>query len=160
MTANQADPRLYPQAPLLGVSIALFREDVVLLIKRAKPPYENCYSLPGGLVEPGEQMEEAVRRELWEEVAMRAGPLIFNQHAEMIERDAESAIKRHYVIASFTGSWTAGDGRMNEEVNEILWTAPSALAALPLTPGLTSVIENARSLVSKEKLRHSPRELI
>jgi len=154
------DPRLYPRAPLLGVSIALFRADAVLLIKRAKPPFENYYSLPGGLVEAGEVLEDAARRELWEEVEMRAGPLLFNQHAEMIERDADGAIKRHYVVASFTGAWAAGDGHMSEEVSEILWTAPSALTALPLTPGLNGVIENARSRFSKETSRHSPRELI
>jgi ADP-ribose pyrophosphatase YjhB (NUDIX family) len=138
---------------LLGVSIALFRENKVLLIKRAKPPFEHHYSLPGGLVEAGEILEDAARRELKEEVGMDAGPLFFNQHAEMIERDADGAIKRHYVVASFTGLWVAGDGRMNEEVSEILWTEPLALTALPLTPGLTGVIEAAQRIPAKTNVR-------
>ncbi len=153
MTSDHADPRLYPRLPLLGVSIALFRDDAVLLIKRTRPPFENHYSLPGGLVEAGELLEDAARRELWEEVAMQAGPLLFNQHAELIERDTERTIKRHYVVASFTGLWAEGDGRMNEEVNEILWTLPSALTSLPLTPGLTGVIEAALILSAKANVR-------
>jgi len=154
VTGDRAAPRLYPQAPLLGVSIALFREDAVLLIKRAKPPFENYYSLPGGLVEAGERLEDAARRELWEEVEMHAGPLLFNQHAEMIQRDADGAIKHHYVVASFTGSWESGDGCVSEEASEILWTMPSALTRLPLTPGLAGVIEAAKLIFMETGVRN------
>jgi 8-oxo-dGTP diphosphatase len=146
LTSNSEDARLYPACPLLAVSIALFRDGEVLLIKRAKPPLENLFTLPGGLVECGELLEEAARRELWEEVEMKAGPLTFNRHVEMIERDAQSHVRRHYLIASFTGAWASGEGRMNEEVSEILWTTVEALGNLPLTPNLAYVIESAKAL--------------
>jgi 8-oxo-dGTP diphosphatase len=146
LTSNSADARLYPAVPLLAVSVALFRDGEVLLIKRAKKPFENLFTLPGGLVECGELLEDAARRELWEEVEMKAGPLTFNRHVEMIERDADSNVRRHYVIASFAGAWVSGEGRMNEEVAEILWTAAQALGNLPLTPNLAYVIESAKAL--------------
>jgi 8-oxo-dGTP diphosphatase len=143
-----ADGRLYPAYPLLAVSIALFRDDEVLLIKRAKPPLEGLFSLPGGLVECGERLEEAARRELWEEVQMKAGPLNFNQHVEIVEHDSEMRVKRHFVIANFTGTWVSGEGHMNEEVGEILWSAIEALRNLPLTPNLAYVIARAQALLS------------
>ncbi len=146
MTQGTGDQRLYPALPLLAVSIALFRNDEVLLIKRAKPPLEGLFSLPGGLVECGEGVEEAARRELWEEVEMKAGPLTFNQHVEIIEHDAEARVKRHYVIANFGASWASGTGRTNEEVSEILWASAEALGNLPLTPKLAYVIGRAKAL--------------
>ncbi len=77
---------------------------------------------------------------------MKAGPLTFNRHVEMIEHDAETRVKRHFVIANFVGTWASGDGRMNEEVSEILWTATEAIGNLPLTPRLAYVIESAKAL--------------
>lgn len=151
MSGNGSDSRLYPALPLLAVSIALFRDEEVLLIKRAKPPFEHVFTLPGGLVETGEHLEEAARRELWEEVAMKAGPLAFNRHVEIIERDAQSHISRHYVIASFAGPWLSGEGRMSDEVGEILWTGCDALGNLPLTPNLTYVIDGARTLATGKR---------
>jgi len=142
----QDDPRLYPGVPLLAVSIALFRGDAVLLIKRAKPPLEGMFSLPGGLVEAGELLHDALRRELWEEVEMKAGELTFNRHLEMVERDTEGRVKRHFVVATFAGRWVSGDGRMNNEVSEMLWTGQSGLSGLALTPGLAGVLASARQL--------------
>jgi len=147
LTRIGGDARLYPPFPLLAVSIALFRNDELLLIKRAKPPLEGLFSLPGGLVEGGELLEEAARRELWEEVEMEAGPLIFNQHAEMIERDLGGSVKRHFVIANFTGAWASGAGRMNDEVSEILWTTADQAGNLPLTPNLAEMITKAKALL-------------
>jgi ADP-ribose pyrophosphatase YjhB (NUDIX family) len=146
VTQSDPDPRLYPALPLLAVSVALFRDDMVLLIKRAKPPLANYFSLPGGLVEKGELLEDAARRELWEEVEMRAGVLRFNRHAEMIERDAAGGIKRHFVVASFVGSWESGAGRLSDEVSEIVWATQARLKELVLTPGLVKVIAAARRI--------------
>jgi hypothetical protein len=77
---------------------------------------------------------------------MKAGPLTFNRHVEIIERDAQSHVGRHYLIASFAGAWASGEGRMNEEVSEIRWTPVEALGNLPLTPNLAYVIESAKAL--------------
>ena len=132
--------------PLSAVSIALFRDGEVLLIKRAKPPLESLFSLPGGLVECGERLEEAARRELWEEVEMKAGPLTFNRHVEIVQHDLDMRVKHHYVIVNFAAIWASGEGHMSDEVDEILWTTAEALGNLPLTPNLAYVIESARAL--------------
>jgi 8-oxo-dGTP diphosphatase len=59
------------ERPLLTVDVivTVFREDRhnVLLIRRKRSPFDGCWALPGGFVEPNEPLETAARRELWEE---------------------------------------------------------------------------------------------
>ena len=69
------DSRTYPSRPILAASIAVFRAGRVLIATRTKPPGAGVWSLPGGLVEAGETIEEAVRREIWEEAGVRCGPV-------------------------------------------------------------------------------------
>lgn len=65
-----------PKTPLLTVDCVAFdRQGGVLLIRRANPPFEGCYALPGGFVDIGESVEDACRRELLEETGMKAGKL-------------------------------------------------------------------------------------
>jgi ADP-ribose pyrophosphatase YjhB (NUDIX family) len=100
--------RLYPAAPLLAVSVAVFRQERVLLAARTKPPYAYDFSLPGGLFELGETLAEAALRELREEVDVEARIIGFNRHLEAIQHDETAAIRHHYVIASFISEWVSG----------------------------------------------------
>lgn len=58
--------RDYPARPLLGVSVVVWHDDKVLLVKRGRPPRQGWWSLPGGLVEAGEELHAAALRELRE----------------------------------------------------------------------------------------------
>lgn len=145
-----ADPRSardYPGRPCLGVSLAVFREGLVLLTRRARPPFAGAFSLPGGLVEAGETLESAALRELREETRVDARIVAFNQHVESIDRDSQGKIRHHYVIASFAGEWLAGDAAPGPEASETVWAAPSRLAALDCTPHLAAVVEAAAYLL-------------
>lgn len=65
-----------PKTPLLTVDcVAIDPDDRVLLIKRAHPPFQHAYALPGGFVELGETVEAACRREFHEETGLEAGDL-------------------------------------------------------------------------------------
>lgn len=129
--------------PTLDVSIAVFRAGLVLLARRTKPPFEGAYSLPGGHVEAGETLQEAALRELYEEVAVKARIIGFNQHVETIRWQNASQLCRQYVIASFVGAWLSGEGRPSDEADAILWTAPDGLSKLRTTPGLCAVVADA-----------------
>ena len=61
-----SDARAYPQRPFLAVSGAIIRQDKVLIVRRAKPSFNGLYTLPGGVVEPGETLDAALRREVME----------------------------------------------------------------------------------------------
>ena len=65
-----ADARAYPTRPFLAVSAAIVREGRVLVARRARPPANGVFSLPGGVVEAGETLHEAVKREVIEETSI------------------------------------------------------------------------------------------
>jgi ADP-ribose pyrophosphatase YjhB (NUDIX family) len=135
--------RAYPTRPLLAASVAVIREGHVLLASRARPPAEGLFSLPGGLVEPGERLEEAALRELGEEVGVAASIIGFNDHVEVIERDDEGKVARHFVIASFVARWLSGDGTPSAEARQVIWVKPDALEGLPTTRGLPRIVARA-----------------
>lgn len=145
--AAVSDPRLYPTRPFLAASIAVFREGKVLLATRTKPPAQALFSLPGGLVEPGETLAEAAQRELYEEVGVVAEVVGFVRHTEVIERDEEQRVLRHFVIATFAARWVSGEPVPGPEAGEVLFADPTALGALRTTRGLASVVAEAAALV-------------
>ena len=108
MAERPADGRLYPARPILAVSVAVFREGRVLVGRRARAPMAGRFSLPGGVVEVGETLIQAVKRELLEEVGVEAEIVGFNRHVEPILREG-ACIRAHFVIASFVGRWTGGE---------------------------------------------------
>jgi 8-oxo-dGTP diphosphatase len=147
--ATRAEPRpgsarTYPRRPYLGVSVAVFRGGRVLLARRARPPFAGVFSLPGGLVEVGETLEAAARRELREEVHVDARIVAFNRHVESIDRDSAGKIRHHYVIASFVGEWIAGEAKPGPEEGEAVWVEPARLAGLDCTPQLLGVVQAAQ----------------
>src|SRR5208337_4306887 len=92
------DGRLYPTRPILAVSVAVFRAGLALVGRRAREPMIGRFSLPGGVVEIGETLAQAVARELYEEVGVEAEIVAFNRHVEPIVRDGER-VRAHFVIA-------------------------------------------------------------
>ena len=66
--------RTYPRYPIVGVGAIIFKEDSVLLIKRKNPPSANTWSIPGGVVEIGETIREAIIREVKEELGLQIRP--------------------------------------------------------------------------------------
>ena len=138
--------RDYPAAPILAVSIAVFRAGKVLLATRTREPYTGAFSLPGGGVEAGEALTDAALRELREEVAVEARIIAFNRHVESIERDAAGRVRRHFVIASFVGEWIAGEGTPGPEAGEILWAAPAGVRQLHSTPHTADVVARAAAI--------------
>ena len=140
------DARLYPSRPFLAASVAVFRDGLVLLAERAAPPGARRFSLPGGLVEPGETIREAALRELREETGVEAEIVAFNDHVEVIERDDEGSVAAHFVVASFVGRWLSGEAETGPEALRTLWVAPDGVADLATTPHLPAVLLRAAAI--------------
>jgi len=129
------------------VSAAVFRDGRVLLARRAREPMAGRYSLPGGVVEIGETLAEAVRREVLEEVGIEAEIVAFNRHVEPMVREGPR-VRSHFVIASFVARWISGEPRLSSEVDAIAWVEPGGWRALPTTVGLGEVLESAARIES------------
>ena len=138
-----SDPRDYPERPYLAVSAAIIRDGELLVVRRARPPMQGLFTLPGGLVEPGESLAEAVRREVREEtnLIIEAGALA--GYREVITQDDAGRVQRHFVILCFAARWVAGEPRLNEELLEARWMRPAGLRELSTTEGLAEIVAAA-----------------
>lgn len=144
-----ADGRTYPSRPILAVSAAIIRDGKVLIVRRARPPANGLYTLPGGGVEVGESLTQAVAREVLEETGLAVAPVALAGYREVIVRDAEGRVERHFVILPFAARWVAGEPVLNEELSEALWLHPSELTGLTTTQGLAEIIASAFALIGE-----------
>jgi 8-oxo-dGTP diphosphatase len=143
LTNTSVDPRTYPTRPYLAVSAAIFRGNRVLIVRRGRLPSHGLYTLPGGGVELGETLEQAVIREVREETGLDIEPLALAGYRQVIMRDARGKIERHFVVLPFAARWIAGDVSLNEELAEANWLLPSELAGLKTTEGLAEIVAAA-----------------
>lgn len=100
--------REYPEYPIIAVGGVIFDERYVLLVKRNQEPGIGQWSLPGGVVELGEALTDALRREIYEEVSINIeiGGLI--RLLDRIVYDQDKRIRFHYVIADYWGWMVSG----------------------------------------------------
>jgi 8-oxo-dGTP diphosphatase len=140
---DSAAERTYPTRPYLAVSAAIFREGRVLIVRRGRPPAHGLYTLPGGGVELGETLEEAIIREVREETGLEIVPLELVGFRQAIVRDAEGRVERHFVILPFAARWIEGEISLNEELAEAHWLTSAGLAGLKTTEGLAQIVAAA-----------------
>ena len=143
MASTDTPSRSYPTRPYLAVSAAIFRYDRILIVRRAQPPANGLYTLPGGGVELGETLEEAVIREVHEETGLTIEPVALAGYRQMIARDADGRIERHFVILPFAARWISGKIVLNEELAEAAWLLPSELSTMQTTEGLAVIVAAA-----------------
>jgi ADP-ribose pyrophosphatase YjhB (NUDIX family) len=135
--------RTYPDRPFLAVSAAIVRDGRVLIVRRATRPMLGLYTLPGGVVEAGETLEEAVLREIAEETGLTIAPVGLAGYRDAIFRDKDKRVERHFVIMAFAARWVAGEPRLNEELHDYHWLTPAELAPLETTEGLHEIVDAA-----------------
>ena len=135
---------LQPMHPQLAVSAAIFRNDTILLVRRARSPAKGFYSLPGGRVEFGETLHAALHREVAEETALKVEIVDLAAWREVMP---ETGGGGHYLIMSFAARWVSGEVVLNDELDDFKWLKPDAIGDLKLTGGLPEVIEQAQRLL-------------
>ena len=138
-----ADQRSYPPRPILAVSAAIIRGGKVLVVRRARKPALGIYTLPGGGVETGETLVQAVTREVREETSLKIEPVALAGHREAIVRDTQGRVERHFVILCFAARWLAGEPVLNEELDDARWLDPAELSGLRTTEGLAEIVAAA-----------------
>jgi 8-oxo-dGTP diphosphatase len=137
-----------PTHPQLAVSASIFRHGKILLVRRARAPAKGIYSLPGGRVEFGEALQDALAREVEEETGLAIDIIGLSGWREVLPANSGgSGGGGHYVIMSFAARWRAGEIRLNDELDDFQWRAPDVLDGLTLTDGLPEIIAAAHRLL-------------
>ncbi len=124
--------REYPDSPQIAVGAIVIKDNKVLLVRRSQPPDEGLWAIPGGRVELGETLQDAVEREIMEETGLiiRARNPIYV--FDVINRDAEGNIRFHYVIVDLSADYVSGKPNAGDDVNEARWVSSQELDELPL----------------------------
>jgi ADP-ribose pyrophosphatase YjhB (NUDIX family) len=133
-----------PTRPQLAVSGAIFRDGKILLVRRARSPAKGFYSFPGGRVEFGESLHQALSREVDEETGLDIAIVGLAGWREVLPAGPGGG---HYLIMTFAARWASREPHLNDEHDDFKWLAPDGLGDLRVTGGLLEVIEAARKLV-------------
>jgi 8-oxo-dGTP diphosphatase len=133
----------YPPAPIVAVGGVVVRQGRALLIRRAHEPWQGRWSIPGGVVELGEPLTEAVRRELAEETGLQVtvGPVV--DVCDRVQHDADGRVRFHFVIVDYLCHAPAGEPTAGSDATAVAWVAEAELDALGVTPHLAAVISRA-----------------
>jgi len=137
------DSRRYPARPIVGVGAIVIDSDRVLLIERGREPHIGWWSLPGGAVETGERLEDAVRREVREETGLEIATESIVEVFERIARDPSGAVEYHYVLIDYRCRAVGGVLAANDDASRAEWFRRDQLQGLRITEGTVPVIEKA-----------------
>jgi mutator protein MutT len=135
--------RDYPDRPLLGVGAIIAQGGQILLVRRANPPLQGQWSIPGGLVETGETIKEAITREVREETGLEVEPLQLVEVFERILRDDDSRVQYHYVLIDYVCQVVAGEARAGSDVSDLRWASCDELELLAVASETCAVIRKA-----------------
>jgi 8-oxo-dGTP diphosphatase len=141
--------RLYPDSPWLGVGGLIFQDGQVLLVKRGREPGAGQWSIPGGMVDVGETVKEAVKREIREETGLRVevGDLV--EVFERILPDDQGRIQYHYVVLDYLCRGVGGRLEASSDAAEVVFYPIPDLRNLKLFPKTEQVIYKAYALHQK-----------
>ena len=122
----------YPDVPRLAVGGVVIKGDRVLLVRRGKPPAFGEWAIPGGSVELGETLPQAVEREIREETGLivKAGEICHT--FEAVKRDDDGRVRFHYVIIDLTAEYLSGEPIPASDVTEAAWLTSGDLADRPV----------------------------
>lgn len=132
--------REFPELPLVGVGAIIIEGDRVLLVKRAHPPIQGQWSIPGGVLEVGEMVREAAVREAREETGLVVEPGELLGVYDRILRDSEHRIQYHYVLIDFLCRRVGGELLADSDAAEVQWFRREELTLLHLAPDTQEVI--------------------
>lgn len=118
----------------------------VLLVERGKEPLKGWWSLPGGVLETGESLEQGIRREVAEETGLAVDPIAVVEIFERIMRDEQGRTEYHYVLVDYLCRVTGGELCAADDVCGASWVRVEDLGSLRITEGSTAVIEKAFAL--------------
>jgi 8-oxo-dGTP diphosphatase len=132
--------REFPEHPLVGVGAIIIDGPRVLLVKRAHPPLQAQWSIPGGVLEVGELVREAAVREAREETGLIVEPGELLGVYDRVLRHADGRVQYHYVLIDFLCRPAGGELLAASDAAEVRWFTREELPALNLAQDTQDVI--------------------
>jgi mutator protein MutT len=139
--------RLHPKQPIVGVGALIINNGKILLEKRKNDPGKGKWSIPGGLVELGESLEETVVREVKEETDLDVAKPMQIDVIDNVVRDAKGQIKYHFVIIDYSVKLVSGTPKALSDAEELRWVRLDDVESFDLTKTFRAFFEQ-----NKEKL--------
>ena len=153
---NKTMKREYPEAPIAGVGVVVFKGDKVLLVRRGKEPSRGRWGLPGGAVELGETVAQAAEREVSEECGIE---IEIRDVIEVIDRiipDDDGQIRYHYILIDLLAEHRRGDPTASSDAAEVRWVLEKELNQLELSQATSRVIRKGLRMAATEPQRQPP----
>jgi ADP-ribose pyrophosphatase YjhB (NUDIX family) len=151
--------RKYPSHPIIGVGGIIFQQDQVLLIKRGREPGLGQWSIPGGAVQTGETLKEAVVREILEETHLEVEVLALAKVLERIFRDPEGRVAYHYVLVDFLCQCRGGQLKSDSDAQDARFVPLKDLPSYEVAAVTLEVIHRAAGMEKNPEAGNSPSDM-
>ena len=141
--------RLYPKQPVVGVGAVVICDGKILLEKRKNDPGKGKWSIPGGLVELGENVEQTVIREVKEETGLEVEK---PEHIDVVGnviRDENGEIKYHFVIIDYFVKLKGGTMKAMSDAEELRWATFDEVEKYDLTKTFREFFQRNRQKLEK-----------
>ena len=141
--------RLYPKQPIIGVGAVIIKDGKILLEKRKNDPGKGKWSIPGGLVELGESVEQTVIREVKEETGLDVEKPEHIDVVDNIIRDENDEVKYHFVIIDYFMKLKGGTLKAATDAEELRWVAFDEVQKYDLTKTFRAFFQRNRQKLKK-----------
>jgi len=141
--------RLYPKQPIIGVGAVIIKDGKILLEKRKNDPGKGKWSIPGGLVELGESVEQTVMREVEEETGLEVEKPEHIDVVDNIIRDESGRVKYHFVIIDYFMKLKGGTLKAASDAEELKWVPLSDVEKYDLTKTFRAFFQRNRQKLEK-----------
>jgi 8-oxo-dGTP diphosphatase len=141
--------RLYPDQPVVGIGVVIVRDQKIALIKRGNEPSKGKWTIPGGLVELGESVENTVIREAKEETCLDVENPQLIDVVGNVDRDEQDKVKYHYVIIEYLVHVKGGNIQAASDAEELCWVPFDEVETYNLTASFRLFFRQNRKKLEK-----------
>jgi 8-oxo-dGTP diphosphatase len=140
--------RSFPDRPILGVGAVIIQDGRVLLVQRAHEPLAGQWSLPGGAVEVGETLREAVVREVREETGLDVDVGALVEVVDRVQHAEDGRVEYHFVVVDYVCTPTGGVLAPASDASDVSWATSADLIRYAVSEQATAVIRKAFELAN------------
>jgi len=134
----------YPKMPVVAVGALILQDHNILLVRRTNEPGKGKWSIPGGTVELGELLKDAVVREVYEETGLVVEVLDLLDIIEVIRKDDTGNIVFHYVILDYLAKPVGGTLRAASDASDVVWVSVDEAMSMEITESLRAMLRKLK----------------